>query len=160
MTYGILLVLALFMRFGPDIPFRRMLNDHLVARPVAFLLSHERHQYIFMVVAPALLLLGGELVLLFGPELILAYAADMALYIDLVLVAAASASWRRTRAMIGHLRHGFGRNRAALRKRTGATPRSRRTQRNAPKVTAANDDDGDGADAGFVTARQPRAMAA
>ena len=31
-TYGLLLALALFMRFGPDIPFRRMLNRHLVER--------------------------------------------------------------------------------------------------------------------------------
>ena len=72
-TYGILLALALFMRFGPDIPFRRMLNRHLVERPVALLLAHKRYQYLTVIIAATMLLLGGELVLLFGPELMLSH---------------------------------------------------------------------------------------
>lgn len=149
MTYLVLLALALFMRFGPDIPFRRMLNTHLVARPVAFLLSHRRHQFIFMVIAPLMLLLGGEAILLFGPELMFAYAADIALYVDVVVVAAASASWNRAHGLVTRLRSGFGRTRKARRGGNGAA-RSKRTQRVPSRLTKADDNDSDGPDAGFA----------
>ena len=93
MTYAMMLVVALFMRFGPDIQFQRMLNRHLAERPVEFLLSYKRYHYILLVIAPLMLLLGGEAILLFGPELMLAYAADIAIYVDVVVIAAAATSW-------------------------------------------------------------------
>ena len=160
MTCGILLVLALFMRFGSDIPFRRMLNTHLVERPLEILMAHRRHQYILMVIAPVMLLMGGEFVLLFGPELMMAYAADVAIYLDVVLVAAASASWSRARGMLARMRQGFGRIRAGKRKASGATRRAKRSQRTPGPLTKANDDDADRPDADGVVAIQPCAMAA
>ena len=66
MTWGILLVLALFMRFGPDIPFRRMLNQHVVERPIVFLMAYERHYLIFLVIAPVMLLMGARLCFCWG----------------------------------------------------------------------------------------------
>jgi len=149
MTYLVLLALALFMRFGPDIPFRRMLTRHLVERPIAFLVSHERHQYIFWLIATAMLLLGGEAILIFGPELILVYAADLALYVDVVVIAAASASWNRAHGVLTRLRSGFGRTRKVRRGGNGAA-RSKRSQRAPARLTKANDDDSDGPDAGFA----------
>ena len=157
-TYGLLLALALFMRFGPDIPFRRMLNRHLVERPVALLLAHKRYQYLTVIIAATMLLLGGELVLLFGPELMLAYAADIALYIDLVVVAAASTSWTRTRGMLTRWTPRFGRNLADKRKGSAATPRAKRTQRAPAALTKANDDDNARPYAAFIAA--PRSYAA
>ncbi|KPM15978.1 hypothetical protein [Citromicrobium sp. WPS32] len=157
-TYGLLLALALFMRFGPDIPFRRMLNGHLVERPVALLLVHKRYRYLTVIIAASMLLLGGELVLLFGPELILAYAADVALYIDLVVVAAASTSWTRTRRMLARWTPRFGRNLADKRKGSAATPRAKRTQRAPAALSKANDDDNDRPYAAFIAA--PRSYAA
>ena len=157
-TYGLLLALALFMRFGPDIPFRRMLNRHLVERPVALLLAHKRYQYLTVIIAATMLLLGGELVLLFGPELMLAYAADIALYIDLVVVAAASTSWTRTRGMLTRWTPRFGRNLADKRKGSAATPRAKRTQRAPAALSKANDDDNGRPYAAFIAA--PRSYAA
>ncbi|MCD1623505.1 hypothetical protein [Citromicrobium bathyomarinum] len=157
-TYGLLLALALFMRFGPDIPFRRMLNRHLVERPVALLLAHKRYQYLTVIIAATMLLLGGELVLLFGPELMLAYAADIALYIDLVVVAAASTSWTRTRGMLTRWTPRFGRNLADKRKGSAATPRAKRTQRAPAALSKANDDDNDRPYPAFIAA--PRSYAA
>ncbi|MEL7721658.1 hypothetical protein AAG604_00160 [Citromicrobium bathyomarinum] len=157
-TYGLLLALALFMRFGPDIPFRRMLNRHLVERPVALLLAHKRYQYLTVIIAATMLLLGGELVLMFGPELMLAYAADIALYIDLVVVAAASTSWTRTRGMLARWTPRFGRNLADRRKGSAATPRAKRTQRAPAALSKANDDDNDRPYAAFIAA--PRSYAA
>ena len=159
-TYGLLLALALFMRFGPDIPFRQMLNGHLVERPVALLLAHKRYQYLTVIVAATMLLLGGELVLLFGPELMLAYAADIALYIDLVVVAAASTSWTRTRGMLTRWTPRFGRNWADRRKGSAATPPAKRTQRAPAALSKANDDDSDRPYAAFITARLSYAAAA
>ena len=140
-TYGLLLALALFMRFGPDIPFRRMLNRHLVERPVALLLAHKRYQYLTVIIAATMLLLGGELVLLFGPELMLAYAADVALYIDVVVIGAASASWTRTQTSLSRLRLRFLRARTGRRKSDGGSPRARRSQHRPSKPSGANDDD-------------------
>ena len=158
MTYGLLLMLALFMRFGPDVPFRRMLNRHLVERPVDFLLSHERYQYLALVIGAVLLLLGGEWVLIFGPELILAYAADVALYVDIVVIAAATTTWTRTRGMLTRSRQRFGRNLADRRKRS--TPRTKRSQRTPSCLSKANDDDSVRSGAGLVAAAQPFAIAA
>ncbi len=153
MTWGILLVLALFMRFGPDIPFRRMLNQHVVERPIAFLMAHERHYLIFLVIAPVMLLMGGEIVLLLGPELMLAYAADVALYIDVVVIGAASASWTRTQTSLSRLQLRFLRARTGRRKSDGGSPRARRSQHRPSKPSAANDDDDGGRpDAGFALA--------
>ena len=157
-TYGLLLALALFMRFGPDIPFRRMLNRHLVERPVALLLAHKRYQYLTVIIAATMLLLGGELVLLFGPELMLAYAADIALYIGLVVGAAASTSWTRTRGMLTRWTPRFGRNLADKRKGSAATPRAKRTQRAPAALSKANDDDNDRPYAAFIAA--PRSYTA
>lgn len=160
MTYGLLLIMALFMRFGPDIPFRGMLNKHLVERPVEYLMDHERHHYIFLIIAPLMLLLGGEAILLFGPELMLAYAADIAIYVDVVVIAAAATSWSRAHSLLTRWRPRFGRNLAGRRTK-GTAPRSKRTQRAPSRLTKANDDDGDRPDdAGFIAASQPCAMAA
>ena len=150
MTYGILLALALFMRFGPDIPFRRRLNRHLVERPLEILLARKRHQYLFILIASVMLLVSGEALLLFGPELMLVYAADLALYVDVVVIAAASASWSRTHAVLSRWRPRLGRRQADKRKVGGATPRSKRTQRTPAALSRANDDDGDGPGAGFM----------
>ena len=152
MTWGILLVLALFMRFGPDIPFRRMLNQHVVERPIAFLMAHERHYLIFLVIAPVMLLMGGEIVLLLGPELMLAYAADVALYIDVVVIGAASASWTRTQTSLSRLQLRFLRARTGRRKSDGGSPRARRSQHRPSKPSGANDDDGGRPDAAFALA--------
>ncbi len=160
MTYGILLALALFMRFGPDIPLRRMLNRHLVERPLQILLAKRRHQYLFIVIASVMLLVSGEALLLFGPELMLVYAADMALYIDVVVIAAASASWSRTQAAMARWCPRFWLNRADRRKAGSATPRARRNQRTPAALSKANDDDGEGPDATFAAATQRFAMAA
>ncbi|MBB3033650.1 hypothetical protein [Alteriqipengyuania lutimaris] len=164
-AYGMLVVLALFMRFGPDIPFRRMLNTHLVERPLEILLAHRRHQYIFWIIAPFVLLLGGEATLILGPELMLGAAADMALYIDVVVVAAASASWSRARSVLARWKPRFGRRPAdrrilSQRRATGATSRAKRTQRAPAALTKANDDDAERPDAQFVAVVRPFAMAA
>lgn len=159
MTYGFLVLLALFMRFGPDVPFRRMLNRHLVERPIDLVLSHKRVQYLALVIGAVMLLIGGEWILLFGPELLLAYAADVALYVDVVVIAAASASWTRAHAVLTRWRPRFGRNLADKRKRN--TPRTKRTQRTPSELSKANDDDdGDGPAIGFITVTRPFAIAA
>ena len=157
MTYGILLALALFMRFGPDIAFRGMLNRHLVERPLEILLARKRHQYLFILIASVMLLISGEALLLFGPELMLAYAADLALYVDVVVIAAASASWSRTHAVLSRWRPRFERQQADKRKAGGATPRSKRTQRTPAALSKANDDDGPGAEFLAPTWRYPMA---
>ncbi|WP_459789621.1 hypothetical protein [Alteriqipengyuania sp. 357] len=155
-----MLLLALFMRFGPDIPFRRMFNEHLVERPLHILLARKRHQYLAVVIGGVMLLLGGEMVLLFGPELVLSYAADLALYIDAVIVAAAGTSWSRTQGLVARYRPRFERNLGGQRKASAATPRSKRTRHAPASLTKANDDDSDRAGTGFVAASQPFAIAA
>ena len=160
MTYGILLALALFMRCGPDIPLRRSLNRHLVECPLDILLARKRHQYLFILIASVMLLISGEALLLFGPELMLVYAADLALYVDVVVIAAASASWSRTHAVLSRWRPRFGRHRVDARKVGSPTPRAKRNQRTPASLSKANDDDGDGPDAGSAASTQRFAIAA
>jgi len=74
----------MFMRFGPDIPLKRMMNEQLVERPIFWLSKQQRHDFIYLIIICALLFGGGELLLMFGPEFMIGYAADLALYLDIV----------------------------------------------------------------------------
>ncbi|PKP66117.1 MAG: hypothetical protein CVT85_03840 [Alphaproteobacteria bacterium HGW-Alphaproteobacteria-7] len=138
------IALMAFMRFGPDIPFNRLLNYHLAEKPISYFIGRERHQYIFLLVASAMFLLGGEIIIMFGPELILAYAADLALYLDIVVVGALANSlttarhafdrWRNRSALVRVMRYIF----------SPRSARSARAHRTLPKAPSANDDEGDG----------------
>jgi hypothetical protein len=139
---ALVFLIMLFMRFGPDIPFRRMLNRHLAERPVRAALGFERRQVIFLGVAAALFLLGGEMVLILGPEFLLAYAADVALYLDLLVVSTLASGMARMRGALAQ-----GRRRLALMlRRMRLLPRgarrSRRVRRTAAAAKPANDDAG------------------
>ena len=76
----------------------------------------------------------------------------------LVVVAAASTSWTRTRGMLTRWTPRFGRNLADKRKGSAATPRAKRTQRAPAALSKANDDDNDRPYAAFIAA--PRSYTA
>lgn len=137
---AVLFLIMLFMRFGPDIPLKRMLNRHLAELPVRAALGFERRQVIFLCVAAALCLLGGEMAVVLGPEFMLAYAADVALYLDILVVSTLATGMARMRSRLadGRRKLAMGMRRMRLLPRRAC--RSRRVQRTAAKP--ANDDEG------------------
>lgn len=139
---ALLLVLAAFMRLGPDIPFKSMLNRHLAEKPVAAALRFRRHHIFYACLALGMFLFGGEMVLVLGPEFLLAYAADAALYFDIVAASAIASSLSRARGVVRHWqrRLAFVLERARL---PGRRARAARRARRTPSATGpANDDDG------------------
>jgi hypothetical protein len=133
--------LTLFMRFGPPIPFRKLLHEHLVERPLRWLLTKRRHDILYLLIVTAMLLGGGEVLLLMGPELALGFAADLALYVDvmavsylLAAVAGAKAALRAVRARVTEISR-----RAARLLRSKGRRRTSRVHR--PPARADNDDD-------------------
>ncbi|UVI38407.1 hypothetical protein [Qipengyuania spongiae] len=140
MTFSIFLIaLAAFMRFGPDIPFKHVLNHHLVEKPLTNIMRRERHKYIFLIGATAMFLLGPEIIILFGPEMVLAYAADLALYIDIVAISALSNSFAEARQAFKNWRTRsilLQRIASVLHRRPAPTSRARRK---IPATDSSND---------------------
>lgn len=93
------------MRWRPDLPFARLLEEWLARRPVAWVLRRTRPEILGWVIGGVLLVLGGEYVLLMGgPHVILAYAAELAIYFDAMVIAAAVTAAARVRSFGQRLR--------------------------------------------------------
>lgn len=138
------LLAMIFMRFGPDIPVRRQLNHHLVERPLAFAEGKKRHHVIFLCIAGAVLLFGGDMLLLFGPDFLLAYAADLALYLDIVVVSALVSSLSAGRAVSRSAAQRLGVMASVLPALARRAGRARRVRRGNAARKGVNDDDGGG----------------
>lgn len=137
------IALLAFMRFGPDIPFKRLLNYHLAEKPISYLMNHDRHHYVFLLVAGAMFLLGGEMVIILGPEFILAYAADLALYLDIVVMSALANPLSTARRAFDRWRNRSMFARAVTYVFSHRSVRSARAHRTLPKTDSANDDEDD-----------------
>ena len=116
----ILMIAAIaLMRWRPDLPFARLLEEWLARRPVAWVLRRTRQEVLGWIIGGVLLVLGGEYVLLMGgPHVMLAYAAELAIYLDAMVITATVAAAARVRS--------FGRRLRMVRVR-GARPRTPRT---------------------------------
>ena len=97
---SLLLALILFMRFGPDIPAKRSLIELLVERPRIWLSKQERHDYLYLIIICVLLLAGGEVLVMIGPEAAMVYAADLALYFDVVAAVTVLTAVNRLKATV------------------------------------------------------------
>ncbi|MBD3728136.1 MAG: hypothetical protein IE933_00340 [Sphingomonadales bacterium] len=135
MGWALTIGLVALLRLWPDLPISRLLQRHLVERPVAALLDMNRLQLIKLALFAALMLTAGDLVLMLGSsEMLLLYAGDLALYVDAVMVAYTVAAAARIRPAL------------ALMRRPVRLMKGKRHIRSAPQPTAkpaANDDDGD-----------------
>ena len=96
---GMLAVVLLALLAAPDTEIGRLCHRQLVERPVRWLAELERKDVILWFVLLAFALSGGEAFMLMGPELMGAFALDLALYIDVMLVAYAASFVGRLRGM-------------------------------------------------------------
>jgi hypothetical protein len=129
------------LRCCPDTQMARTLHKHLVERPVARVSQIARTDLIYFLIVAGLFTVGGEVVAMVGPEFALVYAADLALYVDFLVVAALVAANTRLRltfqsfrAFVSRLRHSGRRN-----PRPGISKRARRSTQ--PRRPADNDSD-------------------
>jgi len=136
------LITMIFMRFGPDIPARRMLNHHLVERPLAAARGKKRHHLIFLCIAGALLLFGGDMLLMFGPDFMLAYAADLALYLDIIAVGATASAFAAARMALGSWSRRRGINVRIVPVLARRAARARRARRKSVAAKPVNDEEG------------------
>ncbi len=137
----LLLTIILFIRFGPHIPLRRTLNEHLVESPVTWLSKKQPHDYIFLILVTILLLFGGELLLMFGPEVVIVYAADFAFYIEVLSATALTKAVITAKASIEALRARLVRLQSRALRICRMSPRERTTRRQQRNSRADNDDD-------------------
>lgn len=137
------IALMAFMRLGPDIPFNRLLNHHLAEKPISYFMERERHHYVFLLFAGAMFLLGGEIVITFGPEFLMAYAADVALYLDIVVASALASSLTTARRMFNRWRERSIFVRGVTYVFSCRSARSARARRSPPEAESANDDQDD-----------------
>lgn len=137
----LILTLILLMRLGPDIPARRSLDELLVERPLHWLSKRQRHDVLFLIVISALLLGGGPILLMMGPEFVMVYAADLALYLDIIaasyLITAVTSVKAAAKAARVRLSGWFGRAVHLCR----VAPRERVSRKRPRPTRAVNDDD-------------------
>lgn len=149
-AFIILAIVMLFMRFGPDIEFKHLLNQHFAERPAAFLEGRKRHDWLFMLIVIPVFVLGGEMVLLLGPEFMLAYAADLALYMDVVMAGAATSAATRLRGAMAQARRGLGLVKRGVAHAFTGAGRAKRSPRKPEADTARNDNDPEDGPAGHI----------
>ena len=159
---SLLLALILFLRFGPDIPFKRMLNKLFVEAPLDCLAKRGRHGLLYFIMVTAILIEGGKLLLMepeilvgmvmgsgdvifaMGPEFGMWYAAELVLYLDALAFSYLLSTISTVGDVLPVIRARFTtwRNRVLRLFKSG--PRQRTSRRHAPSARADNDDDGEG----------------
>ena len=137
---SLVLALILFMRFGPDIPSRRNLNELLVDRPLLWLSKQERHDYLFLILVCVLLLGGGEILLMMGPEFVIGYAADLAIYLDIIAATYLISAVTYVKAVVKAVHTQLSGWRSSVMQLCRA-PRERVARKRARPTCADNDDD-------------------
>lgn len=136
------LAAVLLMRLCPDTELSRTLHRHLVQRPAALLVGLDRRQVLSLVIAAGLLLAAGDLVMALGSaEIVLGYAADLALYSDVVLAGLLLATASRIRIAVSSARPRMRRVASAGQPGVGRRATDRARRRAGPCGTAANDND-------------------
>jgi cobalamin biosynthesis protein CobD/CbiB len=136
------LALLALMRFGPDIPLTRMLNEQLVARPLRWLDKRQRHDLLFAVILLGLAIGGGEMILIFGPEFAMVYAADVALYLDALFISYLMTTQLKVKAALRAV-HAFAASQGhRVLRRFRATPREV-VSRKPASDRSDNDNEGD-----------------
>ena len=66
--YGLFLALLMVMRLAPDSALGRMLNRHLVERPLEWLGELDRRQLLYAVILVAMCLGAGEAIAVIGSD--------------------------------------------------------------------------------------------
>ena len=84
----IALALILLLRFGPDVPFLRVLRVVTVEMPARRLPQLERHQIIAFMIIAAIILAGGKLIVAFAPDLVALFATNLGIYFDGIAISA------------------------------------------------------------------------
>ncbi len=141
---GLILVLVLLLHSGPDTPLLRALRLCLVEKLAGKLAKLKRHDVVFVILILAIFLAGGELILLFAPEFVMIYAANLAFYLDGIVISALLATTATLRSVVRQVRAGLPKSMTHFFR--SSRPTSRETKsRGVSKATAQNDD----ADPGF-----------
>ena len=133
--YGLFLALVMVMRLAPESGLGRWLNHKLVERPLAMISRMNRHQLLVLIVIAGFAMAGGEAMAVLGPEAVSAFAADLAIYLDAVLVTYAAGIAAFAKKNVERLKLVLLLPLARLR------PRRKRTQRRQDAAPPANDDD-------------------
>ena len=79
----------------PDTRMARSLQTHLVEMPIARISRMSRTDLLYVVIVAVLFTAGLDLVAILGPDFALVYAADLALYVDFLMVAVLVAATTR-----------------------------------------------------------------
>jgi hypothetical protein len=123
MLLGLFALCIVVMRCFLETPLARVLNDALVARPLAWLSRLKRRDIIFALLIVGLFIVAGDFIAIFGAGELVMLGMNLSIYLDAVLVAtavtiaAATATvWRAARvhlsmwfARIGQARRGSNR---------------------------------------------------
>jgi hypothetical protein len=123
--YGFMIAVALVLRLAPQSPAGRLLNRHLVERPLSVLGRMQRHHVIALLIIIGLLAGSGEMIVAMGGmDVAMIYAIDLSIYIDGLLATLALASLARTRSGFALMRSAlFSRQRRAFGRRRVRQPR-------------------------------------
>jgi len=138
------------LRRCPDTQLARTLHKHLVELPLARVRRISRTDLIYFLILAALFTAGGDIVAIAGPEFALVYAADLALYFDLLMVAALVAANVRLRMTVQTVRS-FASTLIHRGRRNWRPEVPHRTARSKPRAKSA-DNDSDGSGRGFILA--------
>lgn len=135
------LALILLLRFGPEVPFLRVLRVAMVETPARWLSQLERRQILAVIIIAAIILAGGELILFFAPEFVALLATNLGIYLDAMAVSALLGAATVARRAIRIIRVQLGGWRTFVRRTFHPAMREVRTRPSAAKLIADNDDD-------------------
>ena len=134
----LLLGATLILRLCPETPLALFLRDQLVVRPLAWFANLRRHDIIYYIIVAGLLLSAGEMVAMLGSaDLVLAFAADLALYFDIVAIGMIVALGSRLKVALQFIAARFESAVRILKR----TPGKRRRRERRSCKRACNDDD-------------------
>ena len=139
---GLILASCIFlMRCCPDTPTAARLHRYLAVEPVRWFMELRRKDVFYFLLIAGFAAAGGEVFAVLGPEVVLMYAADVALYLDLVIVSSLVAAASRFKVSLACVRESSSALRQRARRPFRRARRQRATRSARETLTPDNDDE-------------------
>lgn len=129
------------MRYCPNTAMAVALRRYLAVEPARWLAERKRSDLFYFLIVAGLFTAGGEVFAVLGPEVVLLYAADLAFYLDLVIVVSLAAATSRLKLTLGAVRSHASSAGQRICRAMRRNVRETRTRRKREVIPSDNDDE-------------------
>jgi hypothetical protein len=131
----------ILMRYCPDTPMANALRRYLAVQPVRWLTQRKRSDLFYFLLVAGFAMAGGEVFAVLGPEVVLMYSADLAIYLDLIVISSMLAVGSRLKYAFDAVRSLASSLRNRTRRTLRRNAREVATRRKGEVATSDNDDE-------------------